>query len=518
MFFCTQDRADVVIFYNSNGGTQWANRDGWLQDGDHCSWANIVCNEDHRIESMSNPNSLLAPSSDRDSLSMSNPNSLLAPSDYDSLGYGVYLPDQNTKYPLTNTHALFVVGDCANIEDFSTDTNTFTEYDSMNSFVSESATQIGVGGSFKSAVLSMDTSASVTTGQKSSITTTFHSTSLEITAGYKSATFKDSCKTDPSQLVDEVRQLFEALPLPIITDLHPTPLPDATWTAYMTFMREHGSHIIKENIFGSAFYQWESSISEESDIVQSMQAKACAEFEGINPGSITACAGFNETSRQKAMSKDTVQQKVVKGGNETLRDQLGTDETFTNDDLIKFLNSKNEAEQAISSTYEGIWDVLYEMYSPLCTENADEGCNNAQRAKLLQAAYNGFTAFNCKQQQVSKSDPFYQTMMYTNGTDINGLRDIQCWEKKTGCTTNDDCHVGGAGSVCYAYGAGAFDSTPIDGTEMPHQEYNTIVRGEESGGYDEGINLSCYYDWGCTCHSDWTGGQLDRYIWASSSV
>ena len=39
-------------FYNNNGGTDWANREGWLGEDDHCSWANINCN-DYRIESMS---------------------------------------------------------------------------------------------------------------------------------------------------------------------------------------------------------------------------------------------------------------------------------------------------------------------------------------------------------------------------------------------------------------------------------------------------------------------------------
>lgn len=51
-----QERADLVRFYKSNGGTQWANRDGWVGDGDHCTWANIICNEDHRIETMTMSN------------------------------------------------------------------------------------------------------------------------------------------------------------------------------------------------------------------------------------------------------------------------------------------------------------------------------------------------------------------------------------------------------------------------------------------------------------------------------
>eukprot|EP00554_Chaetoceros_debilis_P008382 CAMPEP_0194103516 /NCGR_PEP_ID=MMETSP0150-20130528/3946_1 /TAXON_ID=122233 /ORGANISM="Chaetoceros debilis, Strain MM31A-1" /LENGTH=552 /DNA_ID=CAMNT_0038790771 /DNA_START=19 /DNA_END=1677 /DNA_ORIENTATION=+ len=53
-----QERADLVRFYNSNDGTDWAGRDGWLEDGDHCDWQHIGCNEDHRIESilMSNNN------------------------------------------------------------------------------------------------------------------------------------------------------------------------------------------------------------------------------------------------------------------------------------------------------------------------------------------------------------------------------------------------------------------------------------------------------------------------------
>ncbi len=44
-----QERADLVRFYNNNGGANWINKEGWMDKGDHCDWENIACNDDKRI-------------------------------------------------------------------------------------------------------------------------------------------------------------------------------------------------------------------------------------------------------------------------------------------------------------------------------------------------------------------------------------------------------------------------------------------------------------------------------------
>ena len=75
-------------------------------------------------------------------------------------------------------------------------------------------------------------------------------------------------------------------------------------------------------------------------------------------------------------------------------------------------------------------------------------------------------------------------MMYVWPNNTYGIYDIQCFERNTGCLSDSDCHLGGAGSVCYAYGPGAFDQEKIERTDPV--KYRTIVRGTQSGGSSDG--------------------------------
>ena len=385
----------------------------------------------------------------------------------------------------------------------------------MSEFVTASADQASISGSYKDKELSMKATSSILFQQSSSLATTFHSTTLEYYTPYETLKFSSSCRSHPNQLVPSYREAFEILKLPFNNT---GPIDNGIWEDYMNFMKNHGSHIIKQNVIGSAFYEWVSSTSTDSEIVHSMKADACAKVEGIDPESaskseLDLCVGYNETDRKTASTKNYSIERVVMGGDESLRVALQTAGVVTQDMMTKFSNSANETDQAISSQYMGIWDVLHEMYYPLCANNDLDACKHTQRAKLLEAAYKGWMAYDCK--TVTSRLGIIQTMKYDE-TDIHGLRDIQCWAKKTGCETDADCHHGGV-AFCYAYGTGALDEAYIEGTEKP-LKYKTVVRNKKTGGHRVGINNSCKYKGirHCDCIHDWTGGQLDRIIWASS--
>ncbi|MDP2324238.1 MAG: hypothetical protein Q8N51_09450, partial [Gammaproteobacteria bacterium] len=91
-----------------------------------------------------------------------------------------------------------------------------------------------------------------------------------------------------------------------------------------------------------------------------------------------------------------------------------------------------------------------------------------------------------------------------------------CVVSKTGCRSNDSCHLGGAGSVCYCYGPECIDTgDQVSGTNM----HRDRVRGDQSGSYDQGVNNSCYYKFiaHCNCDTAWSGGLPERALYRQSA-
>merc|ERR1712048_120020 len=161
--------------------------------------------------------------------------------------------------------------------------------------------------------------------------------------------------------------------------------------------------------------------------------------------------------------------------------------------------------------YLPIWDTLVTFYQVACSKNgaASDDCKHVQRAYNLQAAYQGWLAVGCPRKE-TRNGHVYQTMAVTDPSAT--FKSYQCEAAKTGCYSNDDCHLGGAGSVCYCYGETCIDTyETIPGTN----EKRDVVRGSKSDHYNSGVNNACYYHFiaHCDCNYDWAGGFPKRNLW-----
>ncbi|MEM7303310.1 MAG: MAC/perforin domain-containing protein [Pseudomonadota bacterium] len=433
------------------------------------------------------------------------------------LGNGFYLPSINALSINTGGTVFFKdrnVGDCAEVYTVTQNSRAFQVSNSMESFVTAVAIEANVSGSYKSDALSAKGTATVMAGSSSSITTTFHSTHMDITAVTNSVEFVQSSKCFSATNLDpQFLKSFEAL-----AQIDPTKASESgQWAPYVSFLQTNGSHIMVQQQLGSRFQQWQSSTSTASGMENTLKAKACAEVEGTTETdagwSVKGCAAYSTSEKEAALKTDTTSQSIILGGTATTR--AGLTKAVTKSSLDAFIDAAPQGDQAIRFMYQPVWLLLQQIYTPECSPSnkTSVGCQNLQRAVNLQAAYEGWTAVTCASEAPGGTELQKMVALAPNS---NGIRTYQCNVTKTGCRSDSDCHLGGAGSVCYCYGPGCVDTgAQINGTKF----YRDTIRGSESGSYDDGVNNSCYYHFiaHCDCDTSWAGGLPNRSVWTQST-
>jgi hypothetical protein len=272
-----------------------------------------------------------------------------------------------------------------------------------------------------------------------------------------------------------------------------------------------------QQMIGSRFEQWESSMSSDSEIENTLKAKACAEVEGVQSGggwSVKGCAAYSKEEKEKALKTQSKSLMVVMGGTEETRAALT--KNVNEENLNKFIDSAANGSQAVRFIFKPIWDLLIAIYTPGCSASGkgSTDCKFLQRAINLQAAYEGWTAVGCDVKK-DNTGAIFQTMQVDSSTS-QGINTYRCRVSKTGCRSDDSCHLGGAGSVCYCYGSQCIDQgDKLSGTDM----FRDKVRGDQSGSYNEGVNNSCYYKFiaHCNCDTSWAGGLPDRNLYLQAA-
>ncbi|MBX3618333.1 hypothetical protein [Nitrosomonas sp.] len=433
------------------------------------------------------------------------------------LGNGFYLPSRNALSIDTGGNNFFVkkaLGECATLSSVSQHSRAFASADSMEKLSSYIMSETNLSGSYKTAVLTVNGSVEAMTGSSSDITTTFHSESMDINIITQAVDFKqDSACFSEKNIDPQFLNNFESL-----AQIDPQKVDNvASWQPYVQFLQDQGSHIMMQQQIGSRFEQWESSTSTESDIENLLKAKACAEVEGIQASSgwsVKGCAAYSTEEKEKALKISSKSLMLVLGGTNATRTALTKAVNETN--LGNFIDSAESGDQPVRFIFKSIWDLLSSIYSPGCAHDGkgSKACNNLQRAVNLQAAYEGWTAVGCPLTKDVK-DGVYQSMRVAGGT-ILGINSYECIVSKTGCRSDDSCHLGGSGSVCYCYGSDCIDTgDQISGTNM----FRDKVRGDQSGSYNEGVNNSCYYKFiaHCNCDTSWSGGLSERAIYRQST-
>jgi hypothetical protein len=434
------------------------------------------------------------------------------------LGNAFYLPDTNALSTNTGGTKIFkntTLDKCAKFHsDIEASSRSLTTVKSMDEFVRSVSTQLSLGGSFTSNRMSVRASASKTTGTESSHTSTFHSATLDISQVFAAVDFNqdDECR-GVGNLSPEFLRDFEALPL---IDRQNAAEP-SSWEAYVQFLRADGSHVMIKQLIGSRFQRWESSDSSESNLQTKLRARACAEVEGVEVGtnkpgwSASGCKAFSRDERASALRINTHEEKIIRGGSDEARKDLTKE--VSPETINAFIDSGRLGNQAIGYAFAPIWGFLNRIYRTPCSQSGpgSPACQNLQRSRNLQAAYEGWLAIQCPLLRSENGVP-YQEMRTTEKPDQLGIYSYQCWARKTGCLSHNDCNAFGA--ACYCYGRTCFDTgMPIDGTE----EIRTGVRGSRSGGTRGGVNNSCELRGKCYCSPGWSGGLPDRLLYNQSS-
>jgi hypothetical protein len=434
------------------------------------------------------------------------------------LGMAVYLPNENFQSPQLDPIRWFVPQDgcvesAKNPDVYHED---FHDYASMQQFVTSSSTSITGGSSYKSAELSLTSTASLVTGFSSDVEKDFYSTALRKVQKAGKKSYSPRCMND---LKSGIEIQLQALPTSGDDVKDDDNVDYALFPQYREFLTTHGSHIVTSNVFGAAFYTYASTTTKRKNIERLTSAGACLALEkkaGEKPGHVVMCANYTKTEREEASKMAFQTEMFSAGGNSALGRRAVMDPTSAKLELF-FNSTLDESDgQPIESTYQPVWLVLLAINQPKCVKGDAVACSNVQRAYLLEATYQGLMAYGCSH-ETSSNNHTYQVLKYKKK--ISGARAIGCWQKKTGCTeSGSDCHVGGAGTVCYAYGASTFEPKQIANTG----EYYTVVRLHHAGHYGTGINQVCTYHGfrKCRCHVTGTtyARMNDRFIWSSGEI
>ena len=126
----------------------------------------------------------------------------------------------------------------------------------------------------------------------------------------------------------------------------------------------------------------------------------------------------------------------LKGGTTETRVKLRNERTAK---LIeKFMNEAETNPGNVLYKWTAIWDVLKERYLKSSDKDMLARCLN------MEQYYKGVLDFECTER--SENGVILRWMEQT-GTSI--LPNFVCKLAALGCRSDDDCHIGGAGSVCY---------------------------------------------------------------------
>ena len=322
---------------------------------------------------------------------------------------------------------------------------------------------------------------------------------------------------DPAFLAD-----FEGLPLSDPKNA----AESSTWADYPVFLKRWGSHVQIKQQLGSQYSFWISEDASEKLDIKTLQASACFKIGGYGI-TLPICPNFGTSEKQSASQKKTVSKLYISGGDAATRNDLmkeTTDPVIATERMNAFINKASVSDQAVGFGYTPIWGLLTSVYRQACGQDGagSKACGNFQRAVNLQAAYEGFLAYQCVK-SVARGGLVVQGMVadVPNG---NGIYYYQCHQARTGCHSDDDCTnataevwwiIKGTGSFCG--GGSCIDAQLIDGTS----QYRSYVRPLESpllyDNQDLGVNASCRNDSTATCDLNWGGGKPERYIWVQAT-
>lgn len=375
----------------------------------------------------------------------------------------------------------------------------FSEQDSMQQFLESISTDSGVSGGLKSTMYSMKASVSKMTQSSSSDLSTFHSTHLDITTITHTVDFREDgkCLDSVEYFNEDWLSAFTSLGL-----IEASQAEDASsWLPYVNFLSK-GSHVMMQQQIGSRFQQWESSTSDSKDTAKTLQIKACAQVEGLSAAggwSVQGCAAYNSAEKMAALKSSSSSSTLVLGGTRDSRAAL--QKGVTQETLDAFIDDAESGTEAVAFRFKPIWEILISIYGVRCAQGGSDDCDHLQRAYNLQAAHEGWLAFQCAPMYTADNAHWMQKMVAHSNSNI---QTYSCMVNKFGCYEDSDCHNGGTiGAACYCYG----NSCMAQGDSIAGTDEHRI-RAIRSYVFESDVNPSCWYPFlqPCRCNKAWNGG------------
>jgi hypothetical protein len=449
------------------------------------------------------------------------------------LGHAFYLPDINLLDPTAQTsrRQIFLetaLGSCATKTPSGSSRKDFQSYESATSAINAWSGGISTSGSGISAAISgFSLGATANANYDSSSLKTSDAASVSLDYVLLDAVVdlnQNAACWSRDNLTPEFLSAFEALP---IND--PQRAAEASsWADYRVFLQSWGSHVQVKQELGSRLQILESEKSTDQVDTQTLKAKVCFTL-GHAAVKVPVCGDYNTTQKNTASTRDTVEKIYIAGGSRESRNKLIAAKAgqFSSEDVSAFINSAPNSDQPIGFKYRPVWELLMDVYRSACVTTKDaNACLHFQRAVNLQAAYEGFLAYNCILNRTSSADPtkpglFVQGMIALppNG---NSIVYYACKQTKAGCSNDNDCNAGTGGSgwpwdpkwqQCFCEGSGCITTQLIPGTT----QYRSIIKNREpdksKDNSNVGVNDSCRDDSSCTCNTAWAGGEQEREIW-----
>jgi MAC/Perforin domain. len=449
------------------------------------------------------------------------------------LGHAFYLRDINLLDPTAQTSRRQILlntalGTCATKTPSGSSRKDFQSYESATSAINAWSGGISTSGSGISAAISafsLAATASANYDSSSLKTTDAASVSLDYVLLDAVVDLNQNAACwSRDNLTPEFLSAFEALP---VND--PQWAAEASsWADYRVFLQSWGSHVQVKQELGSRLQILESEKTTDQVDTQTLKAKVCFSL-GYAAVNVPVCGDYNTTQKNTASTRDTVEKIYIAGGSRESRNKLiaASAGQFSSEDVSAFINSAGTSDQPIGFKYRPVWELLMDVYRAACVTAKDaNACQHFQRAVNLQAAYEGFLAYDCILNRTASADPtkpglFVQGMVAlpANG---NGIVYYACKQTKAGCSNDNDCNAGTGGSgwpwdpkwqQCFCEGSGCISTQLIAGTT----QYRSIIKNREpdksKANSNVGVNDSCRDDSSCTCNTAWAGGEQEREIW-----
>lgn len=421
------------------------------------------------------------------------------------LGNAFYLPDRNILDSLTGGRQIFIdrkLGSCIDFNPRKSGERQFDYYKDTFDFLSSTAGSAGVEASYNTMQLTLRGTFQGTTGYNLEGRQDIESLALDITTTIGFLDF--SIKSDPcwseANLDPKLKSAFLALPL------IDAPADSVAWKPYIDFFVAWGTHIMTQQTLGSRFQQWESVQSAERVSQNTLQMKACADVEGLSEGggwSLKTCGAYSADQKKAASQVATQERRKIVGG--TGETRLALVDDVTPQTLKAFISSADQADEAVAYQFTPIWKLFFALYGDNCTAAKSQGCKNYQVALNLEAAYEGWLAVGCTTfRAILPPQVPIQVMKISSYNELTDIRTYGCWVEKLGCLDDRSCHANGFSCYCYGPGCITLDLSKPVGNPIQPRDYHEKLLAEMTGLFTEGVNKSCYYQFGAGCQCDKT--------------